>query len=92
MNALFAFLGLAAYGKLTQAEAARDLDRLAARQAVQALHERAQDLHAQLQDMEWDAALEPGLHSARQLRAARRRAERAQEAALLAEAGMYSRP
>mgnify|MGYP001163301013 CR=1 FL=1 len=85
MNAFIAFLGLAAYGKCLQADAARERQQLAA----DALRQRAQDLQAQLQDMELDAITDPGRHSARQLRAARNRADRAQEAALLAEAGIH---
>ena len=87
MNPLIAFLGLAAYGKYTQAEAARERRQLQTQQAQDALQRRAQDLQDAVQDMEIDLIAEPDKYSARQLRAARQRADRAHEAALLAQAG-----
>ena len=83
-----AFLGLAAYGKHVQAGAARERKELQAQDAIDALRERAQQLHDAVQDMEIDLIAEPGKHSAKSLRAAQQRADRAQEALLLAQARM----
>lgn len=84
---LLVAVGLYAYGKCLEAEVERDRRRLQAEQAIEALRQRAQDLQDALHDMELDLITDPGKYSARHMRAARRRADRAQEAALLAEAG-----
>ena len=86
---LLAAVGFYVYGKCAQAEAARELRQLQAQQAIDALHQRAQDLQDAVQAMEFDLIMDPGKHSAKHMRAARRRADRAQEAALLAEAGLH---
>ena len=57
-------------------------------QAVAALRERARQTQDALDDMEIDLIANPGKYSAKQLRSARRKADRAQEALLLAEAGV----
>ena len=74
-----AALGLAAYGKYLQVTGERE-------QAVAALRERARQTQDALDDMEIDSIAHPGKYSAKQLRSARRKADRAQEALLLAEA------
>ncbi len=76
-----AALGLAAYGKYLQVTGERE-------QAVAALRERARQTQDALDDMEIDLIANPGKYSAKQLRSARRKADRAQEALLLAEAGV----
>lgn len=86
MNAFLAFLGMAAYGKHQQAEAARSRRAQRVEQALDALRSHAQQLHDAAQEMDLDNLLDPGHHSPAQLRAARRSAARAREALLLAEA------
>lgn len=77
-----AALGLAAYGKYLQVTAERE-------RAVGALRERARQTQDALDDMEIDLIANPGKYSAKQMRSARQKAERAQEALLLAEAGVH---
>jgi|GEM_PF-6402189 len=74
-------LGLAAYGIYLQVTGERE-------QAVAALRERARQAQDALDDMEIDLIANPGKYSAKQLRSARQKADRAQEALLLAEAGV----
>ena len=72
---------------------------LAEREATQTRHEvaliqlraRAEQLQQALEDMQLEQTLDPGTHSVKQLRAAQQQADRAQEALLLAEAGIYQR-
>lgn len=51
------------------------------------LRERAQELQERVEDMEFDRIVEPGKYSARQLRRARAKANRADRLAMLAESG-----
>jgi len=51
------------------------------------LRERALELRERVEDMELDQIVEPGKYSARQLRRARAKANRADRAAMLAESG-----
>lgn len=53
----------------------------------QMLRERAQELRERVEDMEFDRIVEPGKYSARQLRRARAKANRADRLAMLAESG-----
>ena len=77
-----AFVGLAAYGKYMQAEAERE-------RAINALRDRALELQDAVQNMEIDLIADADKYSAKQMRAARHRADRALDALLLAEAGLH---
>lgn len=91
MNPFLFFAGVAAYYKLEQVMLEREAAQTQRELALIQLRERAQQLQQELEDMEFDQTLEPGKYSAKQLRAAQQRADRAQEALLLAEAGIQQR-
>lgn len=86
MNPLLSFAGIAAYYKLDQVLAEREAAQTQRELALIQLRARAEQLQQELEDMQFDQSLYPGQHSAKQLRAAQLRADRAQEALLLAEA------
>lgn len=75
------FFGLAACRKYLQASGERE-------QALDALRERALQAQDALDDMEIALIADPAKYSTQQMRAARKKADRAQEALLLAEAGV----
>lgn len=86
MNPLLFFAGIAAYYKLDQVLAKREATQTNRELALIHLRARAEQLQLELEDMQFDQSLDPVQHSPKQLRAAQQRADRAQEALLLAEA------
>ena len=91
MNPLLFFAGIAAYYKLEEVLAERETAQTKRDLALIQLRARAEQLQQELEDMQFDQTLQPSRHSAKQLRAAQQQADRAQEALLLAEAGIYQR-
>ncbi|MBB6579380.1 hypothetical protein HNP33_003492 [Comamonas odontotermitis] len=87
MNPLLFFAGIAAYYKLEEVLAERETAQTKRELALIQLRARAEQLQQELEDMQFDQTLQPSRHSAKQLCAARQRADRAQEALLMAEAG-----
>ncbi|MCD2163820.1 hypothetical protein [Comamonas koreensis] len=87
MNPLLFFAGIAAYYKLDQVLTEREATQAKRELALIQLRARAKQLQQELEVMQFDQSLDPGQYSAKHLRAAQQRADRAQEALLLAETG-----
>ena len=89
MDGLFvAALGLFAYGTYLEHESAIERVREERESAIEALRERAERLQEAVDDMESALRYDPQAHSEKQLNAARRKADRAEEALLMARAGV----
>ena len=87
MDAFWFFAGVAAYYKLDEVLLAREAKERDRDDAIERLRWRAQSLQEKLEEMERDLIYDPEKYNARQMRAAEQRADRAQEALLLAQAG-----
>ena len=93
MDGLFAAaVGLFAYGKYLEHEIKSERAREERESAIEALRERAERLQEAVADMESALRYDPQAHSEKQMDAARRKADRAEEALLLAEAGVGRLP
>lgn len=90
MDAFWFFAGVAAYYKLDEVRLAREADKRARYDeracAIDQLRSRAESLQDEFDEMQFDLTCDPDKYSARQMRAAQQRADRAQEALLLAQA------
>lgn len=85
MDVFWFFAGIAAYYKL---EGDRLANESARDDAIEKLRLRAQSMQDELKDMEFHLISEPKKYSARQIRAAQQRADRAEGALLLALASV----
>lgn len=86
MDAFWFLAGVAVYYKLDEVRLQREAAGRARDDAIENLRLRAQSLNDELDEMQFDLIIDPERYSEREIRAAQRRADRAQEAVLQAQA------
>lgn len=84
-----AIAGLFAYSKYLEYESKSERAREERESAIEALSERAERLRDAVKDMEEELRYNPGAYSLKQLHKAEDKADRAEEALWMAQAGVH---